>query len=101
MPNSQCINTVESYTCVCRPGYTGSGDTLCDGMELFLITIINIIIFIFFIFILFKPDINECSLGYCDTNSDCVNTPGNYTCSDCHTGYNGTGYTRCDGIILM
>ncbi len=53
-------------------------------------------LFIFYV-IVYLTDINECTLGYCDVNSDCVNTPGNYTCSNCHLGYNGTGYTRCDG----
>ena len=30
--NSDCIDTVGSYSCLCRPGYTGDGRTRCLGM---------------------------------------------------------------------
>jgi len=43
-------------------------------------------------------DINECESGElnnCDTNAECTDTEGSYTCS-CNTGYSGNGYT-CTG----
>ena len=30
--NSDCIDTVGSYRCLCRPGYNGDGRTRCLGM---------------------------------------------------------------------
>ena len=31
--NADCVNTVGSYSCNCRAGYTGSGQT-CNGKKL-------------------------------------------------------------------
>ena len=44
------------------------------------------------------PDINECTTGTdnCDTNADCTNTPGSFTCA-CNQGYSGDGLT-CTGM---
>ena len=42
------------------------------------------------------PDIDECSISApCDTNAQCLNTPGSYNCS-CNSGYTGNG-THCTG----
>ena len=30
--NAQCVDTVEGFDCVCLPGFTGNGKTLCEGM---------------------------------------------------------------------
>ena len=42
-------------------------------------------------------DIDECSTGTdtCDTNADCSNSDGSFTCS-CQSGYSGNG-TTCQG----
>ncbi|CAB4032570.1 uromodulin-like, partial, partial [Paramuricea clavata] len=65
--NADCINTVGSYTCQCRSGYTGDGH-ICT-------------------------DYDECAQNThtCDQNADCVNTVGSYTCQ-CRSGYTGDGH---------
>ena len=30
--NSDCIDTAGGYSCLCRPGFTGNGKTICTGM---------------------------------------------------------------------
>ena len=29
--DAECTNTVGSFRCACKPGYTGDGTTSCDG----------------------------------------------------------------------
>ena len=45
-------------------------------------------------------DLNECTLGSytCDSNAECHNTVGSYTCS-CRNGFTGNGKT-CIGEKL-
>ncbi|XP_028399458.1 uncharacterized protein LOC114522881 [Dendronephthya gigantea] len=68
-----CSDTEDSFTCTCRPGYTGDGRT-CE-------------------------DIDECAekTHSCDRNANCTNTIGGYECH-CHAGYTGDGFT-CTDII--
>ena len=40
-------------------------------------------------------DINECLENPCDSNAECVNNPGSFTCT-CNRGYSGNGRT-CNG----
>ena len=42
-----------------------------------------------------SQDMNECKISPCDTNAQCVNTPGSYDCT-CNSGYEGDGH-RCTG----
>ena len=45
-------------------------------------------------------DIDECVVSMdndCDTDANCTNTPGNYSCT-CKEGYTGDGMT-CDGEL--
>lgn len=42
-------------------------------------------------------DINECQLGgKCDSNVQCINTPGSFACGPCPRGYNGNGFKCTD-----
>ncbi|XP_046846620.1 scavenger receptor cysteine-rich type 1 protein M130-like isoform X4 [Xenia sp. Carnegie-2017] len=65
--NSQCINTMGSFSCICKSGYTGTNCT----------------------------DINECSLSIdnCHEKATCMNTEGSFLCK-CKHGYQGDG-TLC------
>ena len=50
----------------------------------------------------FFLDINECrnsSLNTCDSNTNCTNTDGGYTCM-CLDGYYGDGET-CEGMPIL
>jgi cubilin len=44
-------------------------------------------------------DINECESnnGGCDPLTICTNTPGNFTCGDCPSGYVGSARLGCTG----
>ncbi|KAL4622476.1 signal peptide, CUB and EGF-like domain-containing protein 3 isoform X2 [Arapaima gigas] len=56
-----CQNTLTSYRCICRPGYTGDGQH-CG-------------------------DINECGTEYNGSCvHECINIPGNYRCT-CYDGF--------------
>ena len=77
-----CSNTVGSYVCSCRTGYTLDTDNhACNGEHNFLKSLLfcylHIIIFI---------DINECASGTNDCEHSCFNTVGSYVC-DCIVGY--------------
>ena len=51
-------------------------------------------------YLLLSSDVNECvEQKPCDTNANCTNTEGYYTCT-CRTGYSGNGKT-CEGYISI
>ncbi|KAI1731698.1 EGF domain-containing protein [Ditylenchus destructor] len=79
-PDAVCTNSMGSYSCRCRPGYTG------DGFQC--------------------RDVDECntsSNGYstagvqrspCHPQAECINLLGSYTCK-CPDGWAGNGYNQC------
>ncbi|CAH3165937.1 unnamed protein product, partial [Porites evermanni] len=72
--NAACQNTVGSYKCTCKAGYSGNGRKCVD--------------------------IDECTskTHNCDRNALCKNTEGSFTCT-CNRGYKGDG-KNCKGIFL-
>ena len=83
---ADCINTDGGFTCACRLGYEGTGRNQVgtgknrSKWSLGLVSQKGC------------RDINECSKGIhnCDSNSQCVNNAGSYTC-ECDDGYTGNG----------
>ncbi|CAH3133140.1 unnamed protein product, partial [Porites lobata] len=69
--NAVCSNTVGSYACACKAGFTGDGKTCSD--------------------------VDECSTNShsCDVNAVCSNTVGSYACA-CTAGFTGDGFTCTD-----
>uniref|UniRef100_A0A5S6QI65 Signal peptide, CUB and EGF-like domain-containing protein 2 n=1 Tax=Trichuris muris TaxID=70415 RepID=A0A5S6QI65_TRIMR len=59
-PNAHCVSTYKSYRCICKPGFTGNGQT-CN-------------------------DINECARQNGTCVQICENTIGSFKCS-CYTGF--------------
>ncbi|XP_068706631.1 uncharacterized protein [Montipora foliosa] len=76
--NATCNNTLGSYQCICKPGYSGDGETC--------------------------RDVDECTASspVCHANATCNNTLGSYRCT-CKPGYAGNGKTcrviSCEGIL--
>ncbi len=70
--NAVCTDTPGSFTCACKPGYSGSG-TSCSN-------------------------VNECTAGThnCDVNAVCTDRVGSFTCA-CKPGYSGSG-TSCSNV---
>jgi hypothetical protein len=69
--DASCTNSVGSFTCVCDPGFAGTGITCTD--------------------------IDECTTAAddCDVHATCTNTAGSFSCA-CTTGYAGDGRTCTD-----
>ena len=68
--NAYCSNSFGSYSCSCKPGYTGS-EIRCT-------------------------DVDECSSvkPKCHERAKCINLDGSFKCS-CITGYTGNGISWC------
>ncbi|XP_046846185.1 scavenger receptor cysteine-rich type 1 protein M130-like isoform X2 [Xenia sp. Carnegie-2017] len=74
--NAECVDTVQSFKCICNPGFTGNGK-YCN-------------------------DINECSLSTdnCHQNATCINNKGSFSCK-CNFGYFGNGIICSDQVPLL
>ena len=99
--NAQCTNTVGTFTCSCKPGYTGDG-AACTS-KLIMERLHHIMQFrsplgcteTLRSHFCLHADIDECEsddLNNCHENAQCINTEGSFTCS-CNTGYTGDGVT--------
>jgi hypothetical protein len=62
--NGVCKNVPGSFTCACKPGYTGNGVSCAD--------------------------VNECANSPCGTGGTCTNLVNAYSCA-CAAGYGGGG----------
>ena len=84
--NANCSNTPGSFTCACNLGYTGDG-LICLGEQFISLCGLDPAQFAI-------SDIDECAsdVDNCDTNANCSNTPGSFTCA-CNLGYSGDGLT--------
>jgi cysteine-rich repeat protein len=71
--NATCANTVGSFTCKCKAGFTGDGVTCAN--------------------------VDECAdnKDNCHADAVCTDTAGSFTCK-CKTGYSGNGTTSCARI---
>ncbi|XP_046846015.1 uncharacterized protein LOC124439807 isoform X2 [Xenia sp. Carnegie-2017] len=68
-----CTNTIASFICTCRAGFTGDGSRNCT-------------------------DTNECSdPSACHPLATCINNIGSYNCT-CQSGYIGDGRFQCTVI---
>jgi len=75
-PNrGQCQNKEDGYNCICNPGFTEIDDPDKPGQKI-------------------CKDNDECDANdpthTCDTNADCTNIDGSFTCK-CKYGYSGSG----------
>jgi len=88
---AMCANTIGTFTCKCKTGYSGDGFS-CYGIVYFFFFILS-----FIHFFEKKIDIDECSTnnGGCSSNALCTNNPGSFSCA-CNSGYSGDGFT-CTG----
>jgi hypothetical protein len=95
--NSQCVNTIGSFNCICLSGFTSSNGQCVGNLTLTLLFKKNLIFFPPSLLL----DVNECQQGTdnCDANAQCANTPGNFTCI-CNSGYGGNGVT-CTGPLSL
>ena len=91
--NTDCVNTVGGYDCVCSPGYTGFRNDCMS--KLAKVNTFNENSTCFFVL---ASDVNECMEGTdsCHTNADCTDTVGSFQCT-CSPGYSGDGVVSCNG----
>ncbi|CAH3133136.1 unnamed protein product, partial [Porites lobata] len=71
--DAYCTNTKRSFTCTCKPGYTGDGVNCADINEC-------------------KTDKHNCDV----TSKVCHNTIGSFGCA-CKEGYFEDGEDKCKG----
>ena len=88
---ASCENTIGSFICQCKIGFTGDGAS-CSGEYVWIDQQDNATLLYLQCVVPTPTDIDECEAGIisCDTNAECTNTDGSYTCS-CSSGFSGDG----------
>lgn len=97
--NADCVNTVGSYRCECKAGYSGNG-TQCAGMSTMTSKFYHSVMLSDLSHCF--SDINECQAPSppCGADSLCKNTIGNFTCV-CKAGLEFNNMTQsCQGEPL-
>lgn len=88
------MNTVGSYMCTCRAGYTGKNNGNCTGdLESFNCVSFNDVLAMHTAFTnnyYANIDIDECGMEPCPKNVQCLNTAGSFKCGRCLPGYTMT-----------
>jgi hypothetical protein len=80
--------TTDTVDVVCNTGYAGDGTVSCDAVEGENVPVFTTVE---------CTNVNECDSNPCDSNAQCTDTDGSYTCA-CNPGYSGDGHscTICD-----
>ena len=88
--NAICTNTIGSFVCTCKDGFSGDGEQCTGKLMKNLYTWLRIDTKVKFLHIILSLDIDECTSGTsnCKANAHCINTIGSYKCV-CDTGYIG------------
>ncbi len=91
--NNCNTNATCMYQHSCNQGYSGDGVNCTGEFGLCFAETYNLP---------FPLDIDEClsaANNNCDTNAECTNTPGSFTCT-CNQGYSGDG-VNCTGEFFV
>lgn len=81
--NATCIDKLNDFECVCKPGFGGDGINCYGIILLQYVSIIMLIV---------HQEINECENHNCSVNATCIDLLGEFKCV-CNQGHHGDGYS--------
>ena len=92
--NAECSDTIGSYECFCRTGYSGDGFNCTStfmSCPLCRCSVIKIP--------MITTDIDECKqdMNNCHTEANCTDTEGSFYCT-CNNGFEGDDGTHCESM---